>query len=161
MVINILTWNYKVRFSPSKTTWSTIYHLDPEEIPMVYNLSLNSPKKSSLWLIIDSTSFSTLLILLAFIVSVTSDTIFGGFSWHIDEAVSVKVLLVFLLQYHYWPWKLFWYTGLTDRPGESCHKFSISYCFSVVPNFPIRVPGVYYLAVLNWLYVSHPHLYST
>ena len=92
-------------------------------------------------------------------------TVFDSISLNIDEVFSINpsanafVFGDFNVDHKDW----FTYSGGTDRPGELCYNFSISYDLSQMVNFPTRIPDCdsHSPALLDFFLSSNASIGST
>ena len=92
-----------------------------------------------------STGFNSLSVLLLFPLSITSlslCTVFDSISSNIDEVLSINrspnVFVFGNFNVHHKDWLT--YSGGTDQPGELCYNFSISNDLTQMVNFPTQIP---------------------
>ena len=102
-------------------------------------------KKLSGFLLMFSTNFPSLSVLRLFPLSITFSSLctsFDSISANIDEILSINpsanvfVLGDFNVLHRDW----LTYSGGTDRPGELCYNFLISYDLTRMVNFLARIP---------------------
>ena len=95
------------------------------------------------FLIMFSTGFTTLSVLLLFPLSITFFAfVFNSILSNIDEILSINpsanVFVFGDFNVHHKDWLT--YSGGTDRPGELCYNFSISNDLTQMVNFPTQIP---------------------
>ena len=100
-------------------------------------------RKLCRFLLIFSTCFTSLSVLLLFPLSMTSlCTVLDSFSSNIDEVLSINpsanVFVFGDFNIHHKDWLT--YSGGTDRPGELCYNFFISNDLTQIVNFPTWIP---------------------
>ena len=104
-------------------------------------------RKLSRFLLMFSTGFTTLSVLLLFPLSITFFVfVFNSILSNIDEILSINpsanVFVFGDFNVHHKDWLT--YSGGTDRPGELCYNFSISNDLSQMVNF--------FIVLLFWVY---------
>ena len=104
-----------------------------------------------------STDFTSFSIFFFLYESPSSSlcTVFDAISSNIDEVLSINpspnVFVFGGFNVHHKDWLT--YSGATDRPGELCYNFSISYDLTQMVNFPIRIPGCDPHSPAFWIYL--------
>ena len=102
-------------------------------------------RKLCRFILMFSTGFNSLSVLLLFPLSITSlslCTVFDSISSNIDEVLSINpsanVFVFGDFNIHHKDWLT--YSGGTDRPGELCYNFCISNDLAQIVNFPTWIP---------------------
>ena len=89
-----------------------------------------------------STAFSSLSVLLLFLLSTSSlCTVFDCALSNIDEVLSINPSAVFISgDFNIHHKDQLTYSGRTDRPGELCFNFSILNYLTQIVKFPTWIP---------------------
>ena len=102
-------------------------------------------RKLCRFLLMFSTGFTSLSVLLLFPLSITSlslCTVFDSISSNIDEVLSINpsanVFVFGDFSIHHKDWLT--YSGGTDRSAELCYNFSIPNNLTQMVNVPTRIP---------------------
>ena len=99
-------------------------------------------RKLCRFLLMFSTGFTSLSVLLLFPLSITFFTVSTSISSNIDEVLSIKpsanVFVFRDFNVHHKDWLT--YSGGTDRPRELCYSFSISNDLTQIVNLPTQIP---------------------
>ena len=112
-----------------------------------------------------STGFTSLSVLIHFLLSMTFFIGFCSISSNIDELFSIhpsaNVFLFGDFNVHHKHWLT--YSGGTDKPGELCYNFSISNNLTQIVNFPTQIPDYDFdsPALLDLLISSDASICST
>ena len=113
-----------------------------EGLPFVRDLSLKNSPDSSLRFRLALLYSVSYFFFLCRSPSSSLCTVFDSISSNIDEVLSINpsanVFVFGDFNVHHKNWLT--YSGGTDRPGELCYRFSISYDFTQMVNFPTWIP---------------------